>query len=104
MGIAARFNTANVKAFTELNWDKDDLVEIKKSLNWATEVPVVLGGYYTGRQVTNAWNRVVTRDLSAGGDLTDTNVRDSLELAVEDINRELKAQQDQYELFMKSAK
>lgn len=104
MGIAARFNTANVQAFTELNWDKDDLLEIKKSLNWATEVPVVLGGYYTGRQVTNAWNRVVTRDLSAGGDLTDTNVRDSLELAVEDINRELKAQQDQYELFMKSAK
>ena len=72
------------------------MAEFEKSLAWATEMPVVLGGYFTGRQITNAWNRVVTRDISMGGDQTDTNVRDSLELAVEDINRELQAQQAQY--------
>ena len=95
-GIAARFNTANIEAFKQFNWDKTDLAEFEKSLAWATEMPVVLGGYFTGRQITNAWNRVVTRDISMGGDQTDTNVRDSLELAVEDINRELQAQQAQY--------
>ena len=56
--------------------------------NWATEIPVVLGGYYTTRYIGNAFNNVVV-----SGNLT---VRDALEEAVEAINKELETKQIEY--------
>lgn len=99
VGVEARWNTANTNSFKKLPWIPEDLKEIEKSWQWGREIPVVLGGYFTGREISNAWNRVVIRDLSLGGNKRDTNPRDSLELAVKNINKELASQQAQYGLI-----
>lgn len=87
VGVEARWNTANKDAFKGLPWDKGHRDIILKQMEWGKEQPVVLGGYFTSRHLTNAWTRVVT-----GGE----NIRDSLEQAVKDINKELKAKQEEY--------
>lgn len=87
VGAEARWNTANVEAFTNLAWGKDDLAVIEEHWNWGRGIPVVLGGYFTDRHLNNAWNRVV---VSGQG------VRDALEEAVEAIDRELRMKQEEY--------
>lgn len=47
----------------------------------------MLGGYYTTRHLTNAWNKVVINGVL---------LRDALEEAVEAINKELKMKQEEY--------
>ncbi len=90
IGVEARWNSANVEAFSNLDWKKDDLKVIQEQWKWAKEIPVVLGGYFTSRHVQNAWNRVVI-----GGQ----NVKDALEEAVKDINRELRMKQEEFGVF-----
>ena len=51
------------------------------------EMRNVVGGYYTTRHLTNAWNKVVVN----GG-----NLRDALEEAVLEINKELRMKQEEY--------
>jgi ABC-type glycerol-3-phosphate transport system substrate-binding protein len=87
IGAEARWNTANKKAFESLSWKTDDLAVIEEQWLWAREVPVVLGGYFTDRHLANAWNTVVI----SGGE-----VREALEKAVKDINRELRMKQEEY--------
>ncbi|NMA83971.1 MAG: extracellular solute-binding protein, partial [Epulopiscium sp.] len=87
LGVEARWNTANKNAFENLPWDKNHLSVIKNQLDEAKEQPIVLGGYFTTRHIENAWNRVV---------LGNENVRDSLEQAVKDINKELRSKQEEY--------
>ncbi len=87
MGAEARWNTANKEAFLNLSWYKEDIEVIEEQWKWAKETPTVLGGYFTSRHLTNAWTTVVV----SGGD-----VRDALEKAVKDINRELRMKQEEY--------
>ena len=87
IGTAARWSTSNVEAFKQLPWNKDDLNQIEASWSTVKEVPNVLGGYYTGRDLANAWNRCVIDGESP---------RDSLEQCVKDTNTELKRRQTQY--------
>ena len=87
LGVEARWNTANINAFNSLPWRRDHLEVIQYQLAQANEEPVVLGGYFTGRHINNAWNRIV---------LQGAPVRDSLEQAVFDINRELRRRQEEY--------
>jgi len=47
----------------------------------------VLGGYFTSRHLNNAWNSVI---------IDGEPVRDAMEKAVEDINRELRMKQEEY--------
>ncbi|WP_274363036.1 extracellular solute-binding protein [Paenibacillus thermotolerans] len=87
LGVEARWNSANIEAFEELPWSKEDLATFKEQWKWYREQPVVPGGYFTARHIANAWNRVV---LSA------VNPRESLEQAVKDINKELRAKQEEF--------
>ncbi|MDI6618571.1 MAG: extracellular solute-binding protein [Clostridiales bacterium] len=87
IGTEARWNTANMEAFENLSWNKEDIEVIEEQLKWAKETPNVLGGYFTGRHINNAWNRIV---------INGEPVRDSIEQAVEDINREMKMKQEEY--------
>jgi ABC-type glycerol-3-phosphate transport system substrate-binding protein len=87
IGMEARWNTANVEAFNKLPWNKNDLEVITEQLAWGKDMPVVLGGYFTGRHLNYAWNRVVLGGIS---------VRDSIEKAVKDINKELKSRQEEH--------
>ncbi|MBO7748462.1 extracellular solute-binding protein [Paenibacillus sp. MWE-103] len=87
LGVEARWNTANVEAFTQLPWPEDDLKALTDQWKYYKEQPYVLGGYFTSRNIDNAWNRVVL-----GG----TNVRESLEQGIKDINKELSAKQKEF--------
>lgn len=80
VGTESRWNSANVDAFLAMPWTNEEKAVIRDSFQWVEEMPVVLGGYYTSRHLTNAWNRVV---------IGKADPRDSLEQAVIDINREL---------------
>ncbi len=92
IGVEARWNSANLQVFQSLDWEEEDLAVLGEQWKWATETPVVLGGYYTTRYVNNAFNSVVV-----SGKMT---VRDALENAVKEINRELKMKQEEYGVFV----
>ena len=73
-------NTANVNAFYSLPWDARHERVIRAQMDAAEEQLIVPGGYFTGRHIINAWNRVC---------INNENARDALEKAVKDINKEL---------------
>ena len=85
LGQSARWVSANWNAFVNLSWENDEIETVKESFDQAKQMPVVLGGYYISRHVTNALNRVVVSGL---------NPRDSIETAVDDINRELQRRRE----------
>ena len=96
LGPSAKWNTANIRAYPNLPWNQADLQVLASMWPYAVEVPPVLGGYFTDRHFNNAWNRVVV-----AADATVT-MRDSLEQAVEDINKELDKKQREYAHLLKS--
>lgn len=60
MGQTARYATANLEAFNMLDWsreDRDIINEQRKTVIHNHEVP---GSYYLNRNITNAFNAVVT--------------------------------------------
>lgn len=89
IGTSARWNTANTNAFYNLPWNVKDLEIIMAQMEEASEQWIVPGGYFTGRHIINAWNRVI---------LNNENARDSLEEAVKDINKELEAKVKEFGL------
>ena len=92
IGVEARWNTANMDAFQRLPWKREDLEVIRSQWDWFVVAPVVLGGYFTSRHVMNAWNRVVLGEMLP---------RDSLEMAVKDINEELRKKQEEYGFYVR---
>ena len=60
MGSAARVPTANYEAFTNMAWPVNDFEALEKSLQWVKGIPQVPGGYYSWRNVNNAFYSVVT--------------------------------------------
>lgn len=84
-GETARWNTANLNVYEAMDWNIDDKPIIMKSINDYKSAPVVLGGYFVSRHVTNAFNRSV---------VSGENIRDSLEKSIEDINTELKRRRE----------
>ena len=94
IGPTARWNSANLNAFKSLDWKDNDIDVIMHQLSYTKEVPVVLGGYFTGRHITNAWNRVI---------MSKEPLRDSLEKAVLDIDKELEMKQEEYGISAKTS-
>ncbi len=80
-GEVARWSSANKNAFAAMAWPKEDYEVITEALSQVDATKVVLGGYFNGRHVLNAFNRVCISHTM--------NERDSIEKAVEDINKEL---------------
>lgn len=91
LGVEARWNTANVEALQSMAWPRHDIEAIIEQWKWFQERPVVLGGYYTPRHISNAWNKVV---------LQGANPRETLEEAIKQINRELKKKQEEFGIFV----
>lgn len=87
LGVEARWNTANVEALMNMPWPIKDIAAISEQWLWFQEMPIVLGGYFTPRHIENAWNRVV---------LQGQHVREALEIAVKDIDRELRKKQEEF--------
>ncbi len=59
MGSAARVPTANYEAFLNMPWPVDDFESLQTSMEWAKGIPQVPGGYYSWRNVYNAFFMVV---------------------------------------------
>lgn len=59
LGTVARTTTANLEAFSNMSWQKDDLNILLEQRSWIKEVPEVPGSYYVSRSVDQAfWNVV----------------------------------------------
>jgi ABC-type glycerol-3-phosphate transport system substrate-binding protein len=86
-GISFRWNTSNIEAFTKLPWKREDANVILDQWRWYKDMPNLPGGYFLTREITNAWNRTVVDGM---------NYRNSLELAVMEIDRELKRKQQEF--------
>ncbi|NLN64365.1 MAG: extracellular solute-binding protein [Clostridiaceae bacterium] len=59
LGPSARYPTANVEAFGLLPWPYDDYQILMNQFAWMKGIPQVPGGYYSWRNVNNAFYRVV---------------------------------------------
>ncbi|PYI56178.1 extracellular solute-binding protein [Paenibacillus flagellatus] len=88
-GPEYRWNTANREAFGGLPWPAEHRKTIEEQMRWFKEAPQVPGGYFTARQMDFAWNGVV---------INRRNIRESLEKAVLDINREMVRKQTEFGL------
>lgn len=65
MGSAARVPTANYEAFLNMPWPVDDFEALKASMECVKGIPQVPGGYYSWRNVYNAFFTVVTKPDTA---------------------------------------
>ncbi len=66
MGPSARYNTANQEAFAMLPWPVSDYKELMAQFEEAKGVPQVPGGYFTPRQINNAFFKVVSDTKKIG--------------------------------------
>ena len=65
MGAAARVPTANYEAFTNMSWPVSDFKALEAALENVKGIPQVPGGYYSWRNVNNAFYTVVTETDTA---------------------------------------
>ena len=65
MGSAARVPVANYEAFLQMPWPMEDFHTLKEALTWTRGIPQVPGGYYSWRNVYNAFYSVVTNSDTA---------------------------------------
>ena len=65
MGSAARVPTANYEAFTNMSWPVSDFRALQVSMQCVRGIPQVPGGYYSWRNVNNAFYTVVTETDTA---------------------------------------
>lgn len=94
MGSAARVPTANYEAFLNMPWPVDDFRSLQESMEWVKGIPQVPGGYYSWRNVYNAFFAVV--------DKPDTSLpREELMDKVIYINAEINYKREELELDAK---
>ena len=80
LGVAARWNSANIEAYQKTPWNQSDLEIFLEQMEWLRDPPTLPGSYMTSRHLENMWNRIVLQKVL---------VRDSIEQAAYDINKEL---------------
>lgn len=89
LGAAARHNTANVLAFKKLPWTKDEQKILISQWEKSVGVPEIPGGYYTGRNLENAFREVVN---------SDANPRETLQKYVILIDAEIRKKRAEFGL------
>lgn len=65
MGSAARVPTANLEAFANMPWPVDTLEALEEAFTYVKGIPQVPGGYYSWRNVNNAFYTVTTETDTA---------------------------------------
>ena len=65
MGSAARVPTANLEAFESMPWPVDTYESLKEAFDYVKGIPQVPGGYYSWRNVNNAFYTVTTETDTA---------------------------------------
>lgn len=90
-GKAGRVPTANLGAFQKLAWKASDMEALLEQYAWVKGIPQVPGGYYSWRNVNNAFYTVTT-------DTDFASAREELMDKVVLINQELNYKWDEFEL------
>lgn len=80
LGPAARHNTANIEALKRLAWSVEERDVLLAQWELTVGVPEVAGGYYTGRNLENAFRQVINKNQ---------NPREILSEYVIKINKEI---------------
>jgi len=88
MGSAARHPTANLEAFAQMPWPVRDYRNLRAQFDYVRGIPEVPGGYFTPRQVRNAFFTTV-EERSVGP-------REALTDFVRLINDELRAKRREF--------
>ena len=65
MGSAARVATANQEAFGNMPWPVETYEALAEAFTWVKSIPQVPGGYYSWRNVNNAFYTVTTETDTA---------------------------------------
>ena len=89
IGPVARYTTANLEAFELLNWTAEEATAIKEQRSWVKELPELVGGYYVGRTIINAFRNVTNNN---------TNPREMLFYYNDQINAEIWRKRMEYNL------
>ena len=90
-GKAGRVPTANLGAFQKLAWKASDMEALLEQYAWVKGIPQVPGGYYSWRNVNNAFYTVTT-------DTDFASAREELMDKVVLINQELNYKCEEFEL------
>lgn len=64
LGPSARYNSANIEAFKKSNWTRRQRELIMAQRQHLIAIEPVPGGYYLGRNITNAFRQVVYNGMS----------------------------------------
>jgi len=91
-GEAGRVPTANLQAFANLAWKASDMEALLEQYDWVMGIPQVPGGYYSWRNVNNAFYTVTT-------DTDTASPREELMDKVVLINEELQYKWEEFELI-----
>ena len=97
MGASARVATANIEALGNLSWPIRDYRELMAQFEQVQGIPQVPGGYYTWRNVNNAFYTVTT-DSSSTGKTYMATPREELMDKVLYINDEIDYKRKEFDL------
>lgn len=97
MGASARVATANLDALSNLSWPIKDYRELMKQFEQVQGIPQVPGGYYTWRNVNNAFYSVTTSSADTGRSNVATP-REELMDKVIYINAEIDYKREEFDL------
>lgn len=86
MGAAARVCTANMDAFSMLSWNQTDYESLQEQLGKIKGIPQVPGGYFTWRNINNAYYSVITKDKDGQTASPKEELVDKVILINEEIN------------------
>ena len=89
MGVAARYNTANLQALKMLPWQARDRASLLEQIETLKGIPEVPGGYMTSRAVDFALRKVYNNNVEA---------RSTLLSYVSQINEEMKLKREEFGL------
>ncbi|MBR5922556.1 MAG: extracellular solute-binding protein [Clostridia bacterium] len=62
LGVAARYDTANIEAFDSIGWTKSESETLKSQWAAVTDIPQIPGNYFISRCLTNAFRLVVDEE------------------------------------------
>lgn len=89
MGSSARVATANLEALANLSWPVRDYRALSSQFSHVKGIPQVPGGYYSWRNVNNAFYAVTTDSASKGRNETGNTAREELMDRIYYINAEI---------------
>ncbi len=89
LGAAGRYASANVNVIEQLSWSKLQYENIKAQLNETVGIPEVAGGYFTWRNLDNAFREIIDDG---------TDVREVMYSCNKAISEEMAYQRDALEL------